>query len=201
MKEMLNRTGKCVGRSRKRWKSSEIKYTKQQYMDGHLHNRRIKSGHIHKCMDRHIHNRRIQVGTCTSIWTDTYATEGYKWAHTQVYGQTHTHKKDTSGHMHKYMDGHIRNRRIQVGTCTSIWMDTYATEGYKWAHAQVYGWTHMQQKDTSGHTHTSIRTDTYTREGYKWAHTQVYGRTHTQQKDTSGYIHKYMGEYIHGRRI
>jgi hypothetical protein len=129
------RTGKCVGRSRKRWKSSETKYTKQQNMDRHMHT----IGHIHKDMDRHIHNRRIQVETYTSIWTDTYTTEGYKWAHTQVYGQTYTQHKDTSGLIHKYMDRHIHNSRIQVGTHTSIWVATCTTKGHRWAHIQVYG--------------------------------------------------------------
>jgi hypothetical protein len=79
-------------------------------------------------MDRHIHNRRIKGGTYTSIWTDKYTTEGHKWTHSQVYGQTHIQQKDTSGHIHKYMDEQIHNR-TQVGTFTSIRTDTYITGG------------------------------------------------------------------------
>jgi hypothetical protein len=48
---------------------------------------------------------------------------------TAEYGWTHTQQKDKRGHIHKYMDGHIHNRRTHVGTYTSIWTDTYATEG------------------------------------------------------------------------
>jgi hypothetical protein len=59
-----------------------------------------------------------------------------------VYGQTHTQQKDTSGHIHKYMDGHIQQhmgehmheKRTQVGTYTSIWVSTYKAEGYGQTH-------------------------------------------------------------------
>ena len=154
------------------WTHTQLKDT-----SGHITNTWMDTytteGHIHKYLDRHIHNRRIHVGTSqvhgwthtqqkdtsghitntwmdtfTSIWTDTYTTEGYKWAH------------------HKYMDGHIHNRRIQVGT-----------------HTQVHGWTHTQQKDTSGHIHkymgghihNSARVSTCTTKGCRWAHIQVHG--------------------------
>ena len=105
-----------------------------------------------------IHNRRTQVGTYISIWADTYTTEGYKWAHPQVYGRAHTQPKDTSGHIHKYMDRHTHNSRMQVGTHTSIWVgicvSTCMTKGHRWAHIQVHGWVHTWQKNTGRHMHT-----------------------------------------------
>jgi len=111
------------------------------------------------------------MGTYTSIQMDTYTTEEYTWAHTQVYGRKHTQQKDTHGHIHKYTDGHIHNRRIHMGSYTSIQTDTYTTEGYTWDHTQVYGRTHTQQKDTP------------------------------ELKDTRGLMHKYTDGHIRNRRI
>jgi hypothetical protein len=101
-------------------------------------NAAIRTGNVWGDLGRGGNQARQNIQN-SRIWMDTYTTEGYTWAHTQVYGQTHTQQKDTRGNIHKYMDGHTHNRRINVGTYTSIWVSTCTTKGHRWAHIQVYG--------------------------------------------------------------